>query len=91
LNLDIFFIHRLLKKIGVLFGATRSSFCLNKEQSNLSKYNCLCGILPYTSCSRFTNHWLGVHSNSVDALVQVIIISHFLSNLIFDFSGLCQS
>jgi hypothetical protein len=63
--------------------------CLNKEQSKLLKYNWLCGALPYTSHSRFVYHWVGLHSNSVGALFHVIIVSHFLSNLIFHFPGLC--
>jgi hypothetical protein len=43
------------------------SFWLNKEQSNLSKYNWLCSVLPYTSRS-----WIDILK--VEVLIPMVLV-----------------
>jgi hypothetical protein len=70
LMLSNFSTHGILNKTSVLHGVTCFYLFLNKEQLNLSKYNWLCDVLPYTSHSWLANHWVSIQ-------IPIMLVSQF--------------
>jgi len=91
LMLSNFSSHGILNKTSVLHGVTCFFFLKKKEQLNLSKYNWLCGVLPYTSHSWLANHWVRIQISIVlVSQFKVIIMSYSSIKSVFLLLRICQ-